>query len=520
MPGRATPGRLKQRKQWCGQASALSLGMACALGAATANCQTWHFEPGVYVQETLTDNVNLVPSSQAKADFVSEVTPTLRITEKSAHTSLDGSIAVQTLLYARTGSENNQVLPLANLLGNAELVDRFLFVEGAVIASQQFYSPFGAQPIDVANATDNRYTSVTYRVSPYIQGETGSKLTYMLRNNSTWANLSGTPIATNNSYTSEWVAKIESQRAPLGWSADLDLTNVKFNDQAPQKTNLGRVSAHYDYNSQLHFRADVGYEDNHYPLSSYSGFIYGVGFEWRPTERTSAVANWEQRFFGSSYLVTFDHRTPLSTWSISASRNITSYPQQLGLLPAGNVRGMLNLLLLSRVPDPTQRQSAIDALIQDQGLPANLSNPVNLYSQQILLAENASATVALLGARNSVFLNLFYLRQEPIAGSGTALPPIFSDALNDTTQQGGSIIWTHNLSSSAVLNLALTGSQSKLNAPLNGSSNTGSVRLFVTQSISARTTVFAGARYQIMRSDLVPDYNEAAVFAGLTYTYK
>ena len=34
------------------------------------------------------------------------------------------------------------------------------------------------------------------------------------------------------------------------------------------------------------------------------------------------------------------------------------------------------------------------------------------------------------------------------------------------------------------------------------------------------TTVFAGARYQIGRSDLSPDYNEAAVFAGLNYTYK
>jgi uncharacterized protein (PEP-CTERM system associated) len=520
MPERATPRRRAQRVHWCGQASALGLGMALALGAPTAQGQTWRFEPGVYVQGTVTDNVNLVPSSQAKADFVTEITPTLGITEKGSHTSLNGSIALQTLLYARTGSENNQVLPMVNLLGNAEVVDRFLFVEGAVIASQQFLTPFGAQPVDIANATDNRYTSVTYRVSPYIQGATSGNLNYTLRNNSTWANLSGTPFATNNSYTSEWIGKVESRRAPLGWSADFNLTNVKFTDQAPQKTNLGRVTLLYDYDPQLHFRADVGYEDNHYPLSTYRGSIYGVGFEWRPTERTSAVANWEQRFFGSSYLVSFDHRTPLSTWNFSASRNITSYPQQLGLLPAGNVQGMLNLLLLSRIPDPTQRQSAIDTLIQNQGLPANLSNPVNLYSQQILLAENVSATVGLLGARNSLFMNLYYLRQEPISGSGTALPPIFSDALNDTTQQGGSLVWTHNLTSSAVLNLTLTGAQSKLNAPLSGTTNTGSIRLFVTQPISARTTVFAGTRYQVSRSDLAPDYNEAAVFAGLSYTYK
>src|SRR4029453_16794903 len=129
-----------------------------------------HFEPGVFLQETLTDNVNLSPSGSAKNDLVTEITPTLRFSEKGARTSLNGSIAVQSLLYANTGAENNQVYPLANVLGNAELVQRFLYVEGAVVASQQFFSPFGPTPTNIANATDNRYTSTLYRVSPYIQG--------------------------------------------------------------------------------------------------------------------------------------------------------------------------------------------------------------------------------------------------------------------------------------------------------------------------------------------------------------
>ncbi len=64
-----------------------------------------------------------------------------------------------------------------------------------------------------------------------------------MRNNSIWANLSGAPIATNDSYTSEWVGRVESRRTPLGWSADFDLTDVKFNNQAPQQTNLGRVGS-------------------------------------------------------------------------------------------------------------------------------------------------------------------------------------------------------------------------------------------------------------------------------------
>jgi len=70
------------------------------------------------------------------------------------------------------------------------------------------------------------------------------------------------------------------------------------------------------------------------------------------------------------------------------------------------------------------------------------------------------------------------------------------------------------------MDLTIGGSQSKLNAPLNGYTNQGAVRLAVTAPISARTTVFAGARYQIARSDISVDYNEAAIFAGLNYTFK
>jgi uncharacterized protein (PEP-CTERM system associated) len=271
----------------------------------------------------------------------------------------------------------------------------------------------------------------------------------------------------------------------------------------------------------LQFHADVGYEDNHYPFSNYRGYIYGVGMEWHPTERTSLTANWEHRFFDASYLFSFSHRTPLSVWSVSASRNITSYPQQLAALPPGNVQGILNQLFLSRIPDQTLRQNTINTLIQDQGLPENLSNPVTLYTQQILLQENASATVGLLGARNSIYATLFYLHQEPIAGSGTVLPPILAiGTLNDNTQQGINAVWTHNLTPSVTMNLTATALRTTANAPFSARTNQGYATFTVTSPLSARTTAFAGVRYQILRANFEQGYNEAALFAGLNYLFK
>lgn len=494
--------------------------MALLHGATPASAATWTVTPSIGLMETLSNNVDLQASENAQGDLVTQLTPSLAFSGKSPRASLVGAISVPLLYYARTNAENNNVYPAANILGKVEAVEKFLYIEGSAIVSQQFLTPFGSQPASLTNATQNRYTSSIYSISPYIQGATAGNVQYQLRNNSYWVNLSDAPVATNNSYTSEWIGKVDRPVSPLGWSAEIDLTNVKFNNQASQKTNLGRVGPHYAYNAQLELRADVGYEDNQFPFSSYRGYIYGLGFQWRPTERTNVVANWEHRYFGASYLFTFDHRTPLSVWSVNASRNTTSYPQQLASLPAGNVQGLLNQLFLSRIPDPAQRQSTIDLVIQEQGLPANLANPVYLYTQQIVLQENASATVGLLGARNSVFATIFHQHQEPIAGSGTPLPPVLAGTAFNNTQHGINVVWAHNLTPSVTMNVTATALRTVANAPFTATTKQGNVNLTVTSPISALTTVFAGARFQVFRPDRDQGYTEAAVFAGLNYTFK
>jgi len=127
----------------------------------------------------------------------------------------------------------------------------------------------------------------------------------------------------------------------------------------------------------------------------------------------------------------------------------------------------------------------------------------------------------LLGARNSILMSVFYLHQEPIAGSGTPLPPILAGATaNDNTQKGASIVWTHNLTPSIASNLTFSAYQTVANAPFSARTNQGNVNFTVTSPLTARTTVFAGARYQVYRPNFGEGYNEAAVFAGLNYLFK
>jgi len=472
------------------------------------------------IKEGWTNNVNLTPSASAKSDFVTSLTPTLVIDEKGASTSLKGLISAPTSLYARTGAQNNKIYPEVDLLGNAELLKRFLFLEGDVSVTQQFFTPFGGQPADLANATANRYTAASYRVTPYVKGITPDGIQYELRNNNVWTSLNSTPVPANGAYYDQWLGTVSGPIGRFGWALDYDWNNVKFNDQPPLITELSRAKVIYQVDPNVRLDVDGGYEDNRYTFADYKGPIYGVGMQWRPTPRTNLVANWEHRFFGASYLVSFQHRTPLSAVGAQFSRNITSYPQQFLSLPAtNNVPLLLNFILASRFPDPAQREQIVDTIITDRGLPTVLTGPVNLYSQQILLQESGSLTFGLLGARNAVFLSGYYVRTEPISGAGNPLPPLLA-AGNDNTQKGVTLTWTHNVSPSLILTATGTASQTVANAPHIGKTNQGMATLRAATPISPSTTVYAGARYQKLNSDIQSDYTEAAVFAGLNYIFK
>jgi uncharacterized protein (PEP-CTERM system associated) len=505
--------------------------VAAALQSAgpAAVAETWHFVPSIGLDETLTNNVNLSASDLARGDLVSVITPRLQIDEESPRTSLHGFVAAPTSLYAKTGAENNQVYPSANLLGNAELYEKFFQVEAAVNASQQFFNPFGPQPASIANATNNRYTSSLYRVSPFVQGTAPGEVKYRLRNDNTWVTLSGAPISTRNAFYDVWNGSVEGPVRSFGWAVEGNWNEVKFTEQQPQISELARARLIWQPEPQLRFDIDGGYENNRFPFVTYTGPIYGGGLQWTPTDRMKVVGNYEHRYFGSSYLFSFDNRTPLSAASISVSRNVTSYPQQLFTLPpTGNVAALLFFMFASRVPDPAARLALVQQFISASGLPESLSSAVPIYTQQITLQEHATGTFGLLGARNSVFLNLFWLRQVPITGSGNPLPPVLF-AYNNNTQSGGALTWSHKLTPLVSLEASLTLSRTIANQPtpdlaLSAKPKTdqGTARLTVSAPLSPRTTVYAGARYQKSRGyqGSTTDYEEVAGIAGINYTFK
>jgi len=70
------------------------------------------------------------------------------------------------------------------------------------------------------------------------------------------------------------------------------------------------------------------------------------------------------------------------------------------------------------------------------------------------------------------------------------------------------------------LSATLLGLRTVANAPLDGTTRQGVARVTVSTPLSPRSSAFAGARYQLLRSDVRPDYEEAAVFVGLSYAFR
>ena len=438
---------------------------------------------------------------------------------------LNGNVGVQGNYYAgeyNTNSSSQNIFVQANLLGNVEAIEKFFYVEGAINVSQQYLSPFAPTPASNIGVTNNRYTSAGFRVSPYIRGVFPGGTTYLLRSDSIWSNLGhvqNVPGATS-SFAQRWTGRLDSPIRTWGWSLDGSATSTSFTDQQAVTNQIVRGYLNYRPDPQVLVYGIGGYEWNDYYLTESSNPVYGVGGEWRPTERTEVKGNWQHRFFGSEYLAAWTHRNPYTAFNINASQNISTYPQQIFAAPAGgDVAALVNAAFTTRIPDPVQRAQAVQQFLATSGLPATLQAPLNYYVQQVFLYEQQSATFTLLGVRNSTAFTLYNRKQEVISGgTGVALPAPFG-ALNNNTQRGGSIAYSHQLTSLTSLNASVSRYQTIATAPFTGKSVTNYFVVSAGTRLGPKTDGFTGLTYTDFNSDVSNDYTAYTVYVGLNHRF-
>jgi uncharacterized protein (PEP-CTERM system associated) len=489
----------------------------------------WKLGAAIGAGVTLTDNVNLAPSSSAQSDLIFNVTPSLTANLDGARLKVRASFAPTFYKYVET-SQNDYVANNLNAFALLEAAEKFFYIEATAQILQTYVSPFATQPTNGTSVTNNRTQTTLLGLSPYIKSTTSSGISYLIRddNNLTHNNAvygGNAALGVPNSYSNTFLANVDgpTDRA-LQWGANYTYSYVDFENQNPFKSQIARGKLTHPFSVELSGYVDAGYETNDYTFSSYQGPVYGAGFTWQPTPRTNLNGFIEHRFFGPSYGLNFNHRTRATAWTLQASRNSTNYPQQLLSLPVGPTARVLDAVLQARIPDPVQRQQAVNNFIQQNGLPASLGSPMTFYTNQIYVLENVTATIAIIGARNQVTLTLFWSNSVPVSASGQFLPPDPSLFINALKQTGATLGFSHQLSAQTslyananlVYSTAPQSSVSSVNSPWTRQYTT---QLGLSHQFSPKTSGTLGVRFVRYNSTVFSSYTEEAVLAGILHTF-
>ena len=250
------------------------------------------------------------------------------------------------------------MLPEVDLRGSAELVERLFFVDDG-------RKRIAAVPVAVRRAaarprrtrTNNRYTAQSYRISPVLKGEARDGLALRTARQQ---HLDGRRTAPRSRPTARTrtrsPATLTQDPRPLGWALDYSRIETRFHAAgAVADASSSACSAVYKPDPQSSCPLTRGYEDNNFSTSdelrrrSTASASSGIRPSARASRRRGSIASSARRITCRSITA---RRFPCGR--CDASRDITTYPQQLATLASGRRRRArcLNQLFTSRVTDP------------------------------------------------------------------------------------------------------------------------------------------------------------------------
>lgn len=523
----ASPGSSDGRLQGEGQTSlpaAIEPARRAGISRAGAEpvvapTRVWKIEPRVTARETWTDNIALEARGFEHSDWVSEVSPGIAISANSAR--LRGSLdyTLTGLFYARD-SKRNDTQNALNAFGTIEAIEKFFFVEARAQISQQVVSAFGAQPASNVSDTQNRAETRVFSLAPYIKGRLESWASYELRVDESRTRAKGDQLSDGDLRT--WTGKLESATslAQFSWLLDFKDERYDVKDGLDTETRFARATVFYRFDPQLRLFVRGGRESNNFFLEDRSETIHGFGFDWNPSERTHVGVESDKRFFGRGYRYSFQHRTPLSAWNVVLSKESTNTIDRLRQGSESTPFQRLFQLLATEIPDPVQRTQQVRQQLLAAGIPADAAAQAGFLSNQVFLDKRIEASVALIGARNTVTLGAFRSERKPVnqlAQSGDD----FARA-SVVKELGSSMNWSRKLTPISSLVAGLTWSRNTgATESTDAETDQRALSVEFNTLFGSRTTGSLGFRHVRFDSTgtSTNDYRENAVYATVGHRF-
>lgn len=478
--------------------------------------RTWTIKPRVALTETLTDNVRVNGTTNGKQnDLITELAPGIRIEARTARLKGHFDYALRGQFYAKTDYSRTQ--NSLNSFGSFEAIDNWLFMDFSGVIAQQAISAFGAQSPGSGTINNNSTETATYRFSPYIRGQMGGMVDYLLRYNlsttqSDAANLSNIDL-------SQWTGQLRGSTPfkNLQWTIDGNQQTTEYSNGRKTEADSLRAMGTYTVLPQFRVSLSAGRESNNYAsLAQESRNTQGFGFDWTPTERTKFSAFKERRFFGDGHNITFNHRFPRSSIRFTDSRDVSVLPNQFASVGLGSVYDLYFEQFASLIPDPATRADFVNALLARSGIDPNAQVTSNFLTSRATVQRRQQLALALTGVRNTVTFMVNRNQSESVFASA-ALADDFSQN-NAIRQQGLSLNVSHRLSELSNLNV-LASRQESTGSGTNTTKTTMTVlQVNVTTKLGAKTTGSLSARRSEFDSTANP-YTENALLGTVSFIY-
>ncbi len=282
---------------------------------ATGVAAEWQISPSLSVGEAYNDNINLSTNGTKKlSDFITTVSPDLRVTGVGQRLQLNFEYSPELLLYMR-GNGSNGVQQTLLGVGNLEAIQDTLFLNAKASVSEQFLNTAGSVSTSTLTNSNNLQTVQTYQVGPDFRHHFGSYANLDSSVTYTAVRSGGGVLSDSDAVESKAQLSSGEYFGRLGWTLTGD-------DQETHRSSLSSASSvnpnttsalgfgttstdryarsdfQYAVTDWISALAGGGYEKIKDPtvLTNLSGALWDVGAEYKPVERLDVKLTYGRRF--------------------------------------------------------------------------------------------------------------------------------------------------------------------------------------------------------------------------------
>lgn len=292
-----------------------------------ASAATWRTTKGLTTELVYTDNIDLAAENE-RSGLSSVITPRISLNGVGRRMKMNFSYAPSYLYRFYNGGSNGFDHNLSASL-NSELYRDVLFLDARANGGISLVDPFGGNPGDGINESDNARQNFSLTIAPYILKHFGSYAD--LRVGYNFSKVWNEGASSSNGNGVDFSLTSGRRFQIIDWSIDGSITQTEY--QAGDDSIFAKINSRVGYaiNRNWRINAYVGYDDNDFLNQAgeldgrdSSGFFYGGGVTWKPSSRTTLDLSVADRFFGTNLYFNFRHQSRRSVWTASLTHEPTN----------------------------------------------------------------------------------------------------------------------------------------------------------------------------------------------------